>query len=71
MNTCRYSSVLVYFVINWLGMTGNGGYFDIDAILPHVFILLVSKMVKNGSKLAKIMVYLENPQNADLKKNYA
>ena len=53
-------------------MSGNGGYFDIDAILPHVFILLVSKMVKNGSKLAKIMVYLENPQNSrPEKKNYA
>ena len=68
MNTCPYSSVLVYFVINWLGMSENGGFFDIEAILPHVFVLLVGKMVKNGSKLAKIMVYLENPQNADLKK---
>ena len=48
-------------------MSDNGGFFDIEAILPSVFVLLVGKMVKNGSKLAKIMVYLENPQNADLK----
>ena len=53
MNTCPYSSVLVYFVINWLGMTDNGGSFDIEAILPHVLVLLVGKMLRNGSKLNK------------------
>ena len=53
MNTCPYSSVLVYFVINWLGMSDNGRFFDIEAILPHVFVLLVGKMVKNGSNWPK------------------
>ena len=60
--------VLVYFVINWLGMSDNAGFFDIEAILPHVLVLLVGKMAKSGSKLAKIKVILENPQNADPEK---
>jgi hypothetical protein len=60
--------VLVYFVINWLGMSDNAGLFDIEAILPHVLVLLVGKMAKNGSKLAKIKVYFENTQNADSEK---
>ena len=50
MNTYPYSSVLVYFVINWLCM-----FFDIDAILPHVFVLLVGKMVENGEKWWKMV----------------
>ena len=60
--------VLVYFVINWLGMSDNAGFFDIVTILPHVLVLLVGKMAENGSKLTKIKVYLENPQNADPEK---
>ena len=46
-------------------MSDNTGFFDTEAILPHILVLLVGKMVKNGSKLAKIKVYLENPQNAN------
>ena len=53
MNTCPYSSVLVYFVINWLVMSENGGFFDIEAILPHVFALLVGKMVKKWVKIGQ------------------
>ena len=61
-------NVLVYFVINWLGMSDNAVIFDIEAIVPQMLVLLVSKTGKNGSKLAKINVYLENPQNADPEK---
>ena len=43
-------------------MSDNTGFFDIEPILTHVLVLLVGKMVKNGSKLVKIKVYLENPQ---------
>ena len=50
MNTCPYSSVLVYFVMNWLGVSDNGGFFDIEAILPHVYVLLVGKMGQNWPK---------------------
>ena len=56
---------LVYFVINWLGMSENVGFFDIDAIVSQILAILASKIAKNGSKLAKIKVYLENTQNAD------
>ena len=60
--------VLVYFVINSLGMSDNAGFFDIVTILPHVLVLLVGKMAENGSRLTKINVYLENTQNADPEK---
>ena len=42
--------------------------FDIEAIVSQVLAVLASKMAKNGSKLAKIKVYLENTQNADPEK---
>ena len=60
--------VLVYFVIHWLGMSDNVGFFDIVTILPQVLVLLVGKMGENGSKLTKIKVYFQNPQNADPEK---
>ena len=57
---------LVYFVINWLGMSENVGFFDIEAIVvSQILAILASKIAKNGSKLAKIKVYLENTQNTD------
>ena len=49
-------------------MSDKTGFFDNEAILPHVLVLLFGKMVKNGEKLAKIKVYLENPQNANPEK---
>ena len=61
-------SVLIYFVINWLGMLDNAVFFDIEAIVPQILVLLVSKMAKKGSKLAKINVYLGNPKKADPEK---
>ena len=60
--------VLVYFDINWLGMLDNGGFFDIQKIVPQLLTFLAGKMAKNGSKLAKKNVYLERPQNADPEK---
>ena len=57
--------ILVYFDINWLGISDNAGFFDIEAIVPQLLTLLAGKMAKNGSKLTKINVSLERPQNAD------
>ena len=45
--------VLVYFDINWLGMLDNGGFFDIQKIVPQLLTFLAGKMAKNGSKLAQ------------------
>ena len=56
---------LVYFVINWLGMSENVGFFDMDAIVSQILAIVASKMAKTESKLAKIKVYLQNTQNAD------
>ena len=51
--------VLVYFVNAWFGMLDNGGFFDIEGIVPKVLVSIGSKMVKNTPQLAKIMVCLE------------
>ena len=51
--------VLVYFFNAWFGMLDNGGFFDIEGIVPKVLVSIGSKMVKNGSLLAKIKVCLE------------
>ena len=46
-------SVLVNFVINWLGMSDNAGIFEIEAFVPQVLTFLAVKMAKNGSKLTE------------------
>ena len=48
-----YFCVLVYFLINWLGMLDNGVFFDIEAIVPQILVILASKMAGKWANLAK------------------
>ena len=49
-------------------MLDNAVFFDMEAIVPQILVLLVSKMAKKGSQLAKINVYLGKPKKADPEK---
>merc|ERR1712034_138861 len=51
--------ILVYFVTIWLGMLDNGDFFDIEVIVPHISVILPSKMAKNRSKLTKKRTFLD------------
>jgi len=57
--------VLVYFLINWLGMLDNGVFFDLVAIVPQILAILASKMAQKWAKLAKIQVCLENTEKGE------
>ena len=60
-----YFCVLLYFLINWLGMLDNGVFFDLEAIVRQILIILASEMAQKWAKLAKIEVCLENAEKGE------
>ena len=61
--------VLVYFVIIWLGMLDNGVFFDIEVIVPHISVILPSKMAKNRSKLTKKRTFFNKAMQSHPKRH--
>ena len=60
-----YFCILVYFLINWLGMLDNAVFFDLEAIVPQILVILASKMARKWAKLAKIEVCLETTEKGE------
>ena len=61
--------ILVYFVTSWLGMLDNGEFFDIEAIVPHILVILPSKMAENGSKLTKKRAFFKKGMQSHPKRH--